>query len=336
MNAMKRKTVLAVGVAILALAGNDVVHAKTPRLRIYHTVGRHEIEVYDTRTKRSKEIKEDENSYQHPRICRAGKKVPHVKLFVGRHNKYRFDKLQVMVDFYEAEVDRKRTVTKSCHSNLRLAAILTGFVKDLEPEPLYLDSLEGVVRKVIEAGMKDKTKDYVMTIPHNREIVRLLCIYDISADTIAIVDSLQTQHKKRERKFDPPMFDAEGNYLYYPKRESVLRYNLSAGTIDTIPEAYWPVIPYNSDDILVWDKNTEQLRLLNSDLSVRASIKADFSLPLDVFSIGEDRFVVSRLHYNKNRDSYYMKVMFFDFGNGKKRKLLETELGIVLDVELVD
>ena len=98
-------------------------------------------------------------------------------------------------------------------------------------------------------------------------------IYDqVTGDVFVMPEEVVESHDKWWRNYHRPFFDADGEYLYYNWGGRAMRYNVSTHQLDTIRAGNVPIIPWNSKAVVVHNTDRSQVRLLDADMNVRATI----------------------------------------------------------------
>ena len=172
-----------------------------------------------------------------------------------------------------------------------------------------------------------------------RVVLGFSCLVDEVNDSLIFVDSTH---------FDPyddssygslrnAAFDMAGENLYYNKREAAIRFNIATGTLDTLWAGEVPVIPWNSDEVMVYSRQDKKLRLLDHDLKELAFIRTDFTLCYSAFKVDDNLFVIAKREWVQSFWDLHahngMEVSLYDFNTGEVVELFHDDPGEILGVE---
>ena len=156
-------------------------------------------------------------------------------------------------------------------------------------------------------------------------------IYNTNNDSVYFVDSIFVDENYGSSS---GYIDSSGAYFYYSKRAFALRYDIHNNTIDTIFQGGTPMIPVNSDDIIVYSEQDHKLRLLNDELKVIKSIRLEYFYPISVYKVDKFKYLIGK-HYSKplyiNKNTF-MEVSLYDFEKETVTELFIDDYGEIIGV----
>lgn len=168
--------------------------------------------------------------------------------------------------------------------------------------------------------------------------VTLQMIFDKEKDTVILVDSLMGYSGIDKRgNFQAGHFDKEGKYFYYRKDQLALRFNISSHEIDTIQGGNVPVVPWNSDHLLIYSEEKEKLHLLDKDWKVLFTIDAGkWGELYTAYAVTDDVFLIGTRAFGKFTGNPLLKVVMYDFSEGTHRELFSERGFQIIGAEFIE
>lgn len=157
-------------------------------------------------------------------------------------------------------------------------------------------------------------------------IVQLYLVWDTVAKSIDFVDSIHAINNGDEFPFHIAQFSNTGKALYYRKRDHAIRYLVGEREWDTLSGGDTPIIPHNTDRVLLYSHQRKHILILDqADVAIDSTSGSIEGFVCTAYEVDPLTYVIGSV--NRYQSYKYLYVYLLDFRNDLCRLLFDIPLG---------